>query len=48
MYAPLIIDFESTVKCLSGDDAGKTYATVKWGFTYRYDAMPEGRGPDIQ
>jgi len=37
----------SKAKCVAGPDAGKIYATVLWGFTWKYDGMPAGLGPII-
>ena len=48
LYSPMAMNFISSVKCLSGKDAGKTYATVTWGFTWKYNAIPVGSGPKIQ
>jgi RHS repeat-associated protein len=39
-YSPVSWAFEDTLTCTAGSDAGKIYATVFWGGTYTYDAMP--------
>jgi RHS repeat-associated protein len=38
----------SYATCIMGKDAGTTYATVIWGFTWTYDTTPSGLGPIIR
>jgi RHS repeat-associated protein len=48
IYSPLSDKFISTVVCIEGKDSGKVYATVEWGYSWSYNAVPVGDYPVLQ
>jgi RHS repeat-associated protein len=47
MTSPYSLFAKSYAKCVAGKDNGKTYATVWWGYYWKYDITPRGLGPVI-
>jgi hypothetical protein len=46
--SPYTMRAKSSAKCVAGEDAGKIYKTVEWGYDWSYDNRPTGFGPNAE